>query len=339
MLFSLLIVVAVGALGMVVKVPYVSLGPGPTYDTLSELDGTPLVTVNGTETFDTGAGQLRMTTVNVNNDLTLFEALSLWASGRYALAPREDYIKPGQTEDDIDKQNTKAFQDSQTNAEVAALRHLGFPVKVIAQEVTTGAPADGVVAPGDRIVDLNGKKINAQEDVRAALTGTTPGSQVAITVQHESQLPVTKTITLAKATDFGADERAEGFIGLGPTERADVPFTTKIVLDKVGGPSAGLMFALAIVDRLTPGELSDGRTVAGTGEITSRGEVGPIGGIQFKLVAAKEAGASVFLVPKSNCAEAKAAAPDGLTLVRVETLDGAVSALEDIDGGREVPSC
>ena len=128
-------------------------------------------------------------------------------------------------------------------------------------------------------------------------------------------------------------------MGLGVIDRADVPFKTTIHLQDVGGPSAGLMFALAIVDRLTPGELTAGATVAGTGEIDVKGNVSPIGGIPFKMVAAREAGASTFLVPADNCAEAKAKAPDGLRLIKVDTLATAVRALEDEHAGKPVPSC
>ncbi|WP_255375480.1 S16 family serine protease [Saccharomonospora sp. CUA-673] len=118
-----------------------------------------------------------------------------------------------------------------------------------------------------------------------------------------------------------------------------MPFTVDISLEHVGGPSAGMMFALAIVDRLDEEKLLDGRTVAGTGEINSRGEVGAIGGISFKVVAAKEDGAEAFLVPADNCAEAAAAAPEGLKLLRIETLDDAVDGLRALRDGREAPTC
>lgn len=339
MLASFLIVVVLGLLGAFVQVPYVSLGPGPTYNTLGDVRGTPVVQVSGQQTYPT-SGELRMTTVEVNDHVTLFGAAALWVSGRYALIPREEYIRPGETEEQIEQQNKKMFQDSESNAEVAALRFLNFPIKVLVQEITEKAPADGVIAPGDRLIEVNGKKIVAQEDVRASLQGTSPGQAVQVTFQHESEPPRTASITLAKASDFQPDDqRSEGFMGLGVIDRADVPFKTTIHLQDVGGPSAGLMFALAIVDRLTPGELTAGATVAGTGEIDVKGNVSQIGGIPFKMVAAKEAGASTFLVPADNCAEAKAKAPDGLRLIKVDTLSTAVRALEDEHAGKPVPSC
>ncbi|WP_228769818.1 YlbL family protein [Actinokineospora alba] len=336
-LSSSLLVMGLLVLGLFVPVPYVSLGPGPTYDTLGDVEGVQVVSVNGTETFPT-SGQLRMTTVSVQDDVSMFEAVARWVSGRYALAPREEYFKPGVTEEEVQEQNSKLFQDSQSNAEIAALRYLKYPMKVIAQSITSGAPADKVLVPGDRLLVVNGKPIAAAEDVRAALAGTTPGQAVAVTFQREGQ-EKSGTITLGKATDFGASDRPEGFMGLESGERPDVTFKTSITLADVGGPSAGLMFALAIVDRLTRGDLGDGAVIAGTGEITAQGKVDAIGGIPFKMISAHEAGATTFLVPADNCAEAKENAPDGLRLVKVENLEGAVRALDDLKAKRDVPSC
>ncbi|WP_342768621.1 PDZ domain-containing protein [Amycolatopsis palatopharyngis] len=329
------LVVVFALLGTFVQVPYVALGPGPTYDTIGLDDGKPVVNVDGEETYPT-EGELRMTTVSLNDEVTLFGALGLWVSGRYALAPREDYFKPGETDEEVKRENVKQFQDSQSNAEVAALRRLGYPVKVLAKEVVAGSPADHVLAAGDELVVVNGKKITKEEDVRTALEGTRPGETISLTYQHEGQPERTESVTLAQHEDPAQEQ---GFIGLVPIDRADVPFDINISLEDVGGPSAGLIFALAITDRLTPGSLVGGEHIAGTGEISEKGEVGAIGGISFKVVAASEAGATTFLVPERNCAEAAAAAPDDLNLVKVGDLDGALSALEDIREGRQAPSC
>jgi PDZ domain-containing protein len=336
-LLSFVIVAALGLVGGFVRVPYVALGPGPTFDTLGEVDGVPVVQIEGQQTYPT-SGQLRLTTVSPNRDVTLFGALGLWISGRYALAPREEYIRPGETEEEVEQQNVRMFQDSQSNAEVAALRQLGYPVKVIAGDVTKGAPADAVIQPGDRLVVINGKTITRQEDVRGALEGTTPGQTIPITIQRGDKREDV-SLTLGRAADFGAEDRAQGFMGLSPVDRTDVPFKITIHLEDVGGPSAGLMFALAIIDQLTPGEMEAGQTFAGSGEIDANGNVGPIGGINFKLVAAAEAGATTFLVPAANCPEAKERAPEGLRLIKVENLAGAMRALEDLKAGRPVPDC
>jgi PDZ domain-containing protein len=330
---STVLVIAFGLTGAFVRVPYVAIGPGPTYDTLGQSSGVPVIQIDGQQTYPT-AGELRMTTVSLSDEISLFGALGLWASGRYALAPREEYFKPGESDEQVKQENVQEFQDSQSNAEVAALRHLGFPTKVLAKEVVSGSPADHVIAAGDRLLSVNGKQITNEEDVRGALAGTRPGQAITLTFQHDGQPPRTQSLALGQSQD-----RPEGFIGLQPIDRADVPFDVKISLQDIGGPSAGLMFALAIVDRLTPGEMVAGEHVAGTGEINEKGDVGPIGGISFKVVGAREAGATVFLTPASNCAEAAAAAPSGLKLVKVTTLDSALDALENLKAGRPTPSC
>jgi len=332
-LVSGVLVLAFALLGVFVQVPFVAIGPGPTFNTLGEVDGKPVIQINGQQTYP-ATGELRMTTVSLNENISLFGALGLWVSGRYALAPREDYYRPGETDEQVNKENLQQFQDSQSNAEVAALRHLGFPIKVLTKEVVSGSPADHVLAPGDRLLSVNGKQIASEDDVRSALTGTHPGQVVSVTFQHESQPVQTASLTLGQSQD-----RAEGFIGVQPIDRSDVPFDVKIQLQDVGGPSAGLMFALAIVDRLTPGDLVATEHIAGTGEISEKGQVGPIGGISFKVVGAREAGATAFLTPAANCAEATAAVPDGLKLIKVTTLDSALTALEDLKAGRPTPSC
>lgn len=333
LVFSFALVIVLGLLGSFVRVPYVALGPGPTYNTLGRVGGTEVVSVAGKRTYPIG-GELRMTTVSLTDDVTLFGALGLWLSGREALAPREEYIQPGQTREQVDRQNVREFRDSQSNAEVAALRYLGYPVKVVADKVMSGSPAASSIKPGDELLEVNGTRIRQNEDVVSALKGTRPGQTVAVRLRRGDGAPLAERIKLGSNPD-----RKVGFLGITPIDHADVDFKVKISLADVGGPSAGLVFALAIVDKLTPGELNRGAMVAGTGEIDDQGKVGEIGGINFKLTAAREAGAREFLVPARNCAEARASAPDGLRLIKVSTLSDAVSALRDVSQGKQVRSC
>nr|WP_208406885.1 S16 family serine protease [Amycolatopsis granulosa] len=329
------LILVFGLIGAFVQVPYVAIGPGPTYDTLGQVKGVPVVEIDGQRTYPT-AGELRMTTVSLNDQISLFGALGLWVSGRYALAPREEYFRPGESNEQVQQENVQQFQDSQSNAEVAALRHLGYPIKVLAQTIVENSPVSRVLAPGDRLLSVNGRTISTEDDVTAAVADTAPGQTVPITFQHGTEPPRTEQITLAANPD---PSKKQGFMGLQPIDRADVPFEVKISLQDVGGPSAGLMFALAIVDRLTPGDMVAGEHVAGTGEISEKGAVRPIGGISFKLVAAREAGATAFLTPEANCAEAAAADPDGLKLVKVTSLDSALAALDALKAGQPTPSC
>ncbi|MEV0698566.1 PDZ domain-containing protein [Saccharopolyspora sp. NPDC050389] len=334
LLTSVVLVVAFGLLGAFVRVPYVALGPGPTYDTLGIDGNVPVISIDGQQTFPTG-GHLNMTTVSVTDQLSLLGALGLWVSGRYALAPRELYFPPDKSEQQIEQENTKAFSDSQTTAETAALRYLGYPMKVLVGEIVKGSPADGVLEPGDHLLAANGKPVTDPVSLRAALVGTKPGDRVEIRFRHADQPEQVASVQLG--ANPGTD--AQGFLGVAAIERPDVNFDIKISLADVGGPSAGLMFTLAIIDKLTPGELNGGQFIAGTGEISPTGEVGPIGGIPFKMVKAREAGATTFLVPAGNCAEAKTQAPDGLQLAKVANLDDATKALDALRGGQVPASC
>ncbi|RJQ80798.1 PDZ domain-containing protein [Pseudonocardiaceae bacterium YIM PH 21723] len=330
----MLLVVAFGLAGGLVTVPYVALGPGPTENTLGAHKGKTLVDISGTTLYPT-AGHLNMTTVNVSSDLTLFSALGLWSSGRFALAPEDEFYPPNKSQKQVEQENTKAFDTSKSRAEAAALRYLGYPFRVVVGTVSDKGPASGVLKQDDRLLEVNGKPVTQAATVTELLTGTKEGQQVAVKFQRGSEPENTATITLGKNPTFPD----RGLIGIVPGERPEIPFKIDIGIDNIGGPSAGLMFALAIVDKLTPGELNGGQFVAGTGEITEDGTVKPIGGIPFKMIAAREAGATTFLVPAENCAEAKTRIPDGLNLVKVHSLKEGVDALNALREHRETPQC
>lgn len=333
LIVGMLLAGGLGTLGGFGEVPYVALGPGPTYDTLGEINGRTVVAIDGETTYPTD-GHLNMTTVSVSDGMTLFDALGKWVSGRYAIVPREEIFPPTKTEEQVEQENAQAFQDSETNAEAAALTFLDYPTVVVVNTVVDDAPADGNLEPGDEIFSINGIEIHSADQVREVLGAAKPGQQVEVRYQRDSTTG-TADITLGAHPDDGQ----RGFLGVAPANHPDVPFDITISLADVGGPSAGLMFALAIVDKLSPGELNGGEFVAGTGEIDSDGNVGPIGGIPFKMAAAKDAGATVFLVPENNCLEARQRAPDGLRLVKVSTLTDAVSSLDVIRNGGDAPSC
>ncbi|ASU79720.1 PDZ domain-containing protein [Actinopolyspora erythraea] len=334
LLTSVVLVVLFGLLGAFVPVPYVALGPGPTHDTLGSYQGRQVVRIEGTKTFPT-SGHLNMTTVSVTDQLSIFSALTLWASGDHALAPRELYFPPDKTEQQVERTNTRAFRSSQDSAETAALRHLGYPTELVAEEVVSDGPAEGVLQPGDELISAEGERLSDPRSLIDALSDTRPGQRVTLRFRREDREPQQATVRLAEAPD----DRSQGFLGVQPALRPRVDFDVDIRLPNVGGPSAGLMFSLAVVDKLTPGELTDGEFVAGTGEIDSRGEVGRIGGIGFKIAKAHEAGARIFLVPEENCAAAKSQAPEEMRLIRVGTLDEAVNALEALRAGEQPPRC
>lgn len=333
-------VVLIGV-GASVPIPYVALGPGVTYNTLGSADGTPVISFAGDAPASVrqsdGSGHLNMTTVSVYDSMPLFEALGMWASGNYALVPRAEVYPPDKTIEQVNQQNTQDFRDSQSSAEIAALRYLKYPNVVYVGTIAQGSPSFQVLQPQDQITAINGTAVMDFSSLQAALKNTLPNQNAAVTV-----LRAGKTVKIDIKLQANPSVGKQGFLGIGAVERPKAPFTISISLANIGGPSAGLMFTLGILDKLTPGGLTNGRYIAGTGTMEvddTKGTVGPIGGILLKMIAAKGAGASVFLVPADNCAEALTRVPSGLELAKVTTLDDAVKALKTLAAGGTPPSC
>jgi PDZ domain-containing protein len=318
---------------MVAPVPYVVLKPGPTWNTLGEgRDGEPVIRIDGEEVSES-AGQLHLTTVSVEPEISLFDAIYAWFDREDAVVPEELIYPPDQTRQEVEERNAEQFSRSQSTAETAALRHLGYPAQVAVVEVVDGSPADGRLAAGDVIETVDGVEVTdvatLQRLVAAGPVGTT------LTVGYlRGGRPGTVELTTAAAGDDDPPR-----LGLAVTYEVDAPFELSIDLDRIGGPSAGLVFALGIIDKLEPEDLTGGEVIAGTGSIDEQGTVGAIGGIPQKLVAARAIGAAAFLVPSPNCAEALANAPPGMTLVRVDTLEQALAALADLRADRQPATC
>lgn len=312
-------------------VRYVILGPGPTFNTLGEYDKKQVIQITGAKT-STSEGQLRMTTVNVTDDIDLLSAIKAWFDDEEKVVPRELVYPPDQSNEQVEQENKQAFEESQSSAETAALRELGYPVDVTIKEVAADGAAAGKLAAGDIVKTVDGQAVTStqklQELVRAKPAGT------ALKVQRQRG---TNTETVEITTKAGDDGTPR--IGVSAENKQPHPFEITYHLENVGGPSAGLMFALGTIDSLNTEDLTGGKVIAGTGTIDDEGNVGIIGGIAQKLVGAKDDKAAYFLVPAGNCEEAKANAVDGLTMVKVETLDGALDALGKIRAGQAVPSC
>ncbi|MCW2686518.1 MAG: putative secreted protein containing a domain [Mycobacterium sp.] len=330
---ALVPIVAFGVLLAVVTVPFVSLGPGPTFDTLGEVDGKKVVDIEGTKVHPT-SGHLNMTTVSQRDDLTLGQALTLWMSGREQLVPHDLVYPPDKSKDQVDQANNTDFKRSEDSAQYAALGYLKYPSAVTVETVNDPGPSVGKLQPGDAIDAVNGKPVADLKEFQALLQATKPGDQVVIDYRRKNAAPGIATVTLGTNAD-----RPHGFLGVAVLDAPWAPFSIDFHLANVGGPSAGLMFSLAVVDKLTTGDLNGSKFVAGTGTITSDGKVGSIGGITHKMLAAREAGATVFLVPADNCAEARSADENGLELVKVDNLVQAVDALNTISAGGEPPGC
>lgn len=333
LLVALVPIVAFGVLLSVVTVPFVSEGPGPTFNTLGEVDGKQVVDIKGAELHPT-SGHLNMTTVSLRDGLTLGQAMALWVSGREQLVPRDLVYPPDKPKDEIDKENDTDFRRSEDNAQYAALAFLKYPAAVTVESVNDPGPSAGKLRSGDAVDAVNGKPVANLDEFQALLKETKPGDTVVLDFRRPNEPSGVVTVTLGSSPD-----RPNGVLGIGVVEAPWAPFSIDFNLENVGGPSAGLMFSLAVVDKLTTGDLNGSKFVAGTGTIDLEGNVGAISGISHKMLAAQEAGATVFLVPADNCDAAVAAHQDGLELVRVETLTEAVDALHTLSAGGERPHC
>ena len=312
-------------------VPYVELGPGPTENTLGQHDGKPIITIEGrAET--ASAGQLRLTTVNVRDNLTLLDAVRGWVSGDSAVVPRELVYPPDKTEKQVDEENANSFKESQTSAETVALRKLGYPVLVTVTEATKGMPAESVLKPGDVITTVDGTAVTSSQKLRELIRAKPAGTSLQVGYTRDG---VTAVAPIASA----AAEDGSPRLGVVIEHRQPAPFDVTFDLDRIGGPSAGLMFTLGVIDKVDPVDLTGGIRVAGTGTIDDEGNVGPIGGIPQKLRGAKRDGATVFLAPAANCDEAKANAVKGLPMVRVATVDDALAALQALREKRTPQLC
>jgi Lon-like protease len=321
-----------------VPVPYVALLPGPTYNTLGPLRGKPVVQIKGERTFP-ASGHLNMVTVSYiggpgsNPPFNIVAAIQAWLSPHDAVVPQQELFPTGKTRQQVAKQDTLQMVDSQQTAEAAALCQVGikFTTTDTVASTIAGMPAAGRLHRGDVITAVDGKPVTCRSSAASMITARPVGHLVVLTVRRGQS---DHNISLRTAS-----YRGQPVIGVHVRESFKFPFQVKINIGNVGGPSAGLMFALAIIDKLTPANLTGGTFVAGTGEITVNGAVGPIGGIQQKMAAARAAGATVFLAPAGNCSDTAGAVPAGLSVVKVSTLRGAFAALNALKAGKPVPAC
>ncbi len=325
------------AVAVLVPVPYVILLPGPTLNTLGkDTSGQPLIKITGHQTYPT-SGHLNMVTVGFTGGpgvrLNIFEALRGWLSPSNAVVPQAEIFPPGQTAQQTHSQDIEQMASSQQTATAAALSELHIPYQTLAVVVRTvpGSPASSVLKAGDVIEAVDGKPVTGPGSLSSSIMAHPPGSLLQLTVVRAG-----KTLSLQVKT---VESSGKPVIGVEVQQQYKFPFTVTIDVGNIGGPSAGMMFALGIIDMLSPMNLTGGKFIAGTGEITPAGQVQPIGGIQQKMVAARAAGATVFLTPVANCPSAAGAVPAGLRLVKVGTLSQAVSDLEALKAGKPVPSC
>jgi len=332
---ALMVAVVIGVGFALLPSPYVIEQPGPVYDTLgvADHDGeeVPLIEIPDEETFPT-EGELNLLTVTVlgrpGNTPNWLEVLGAWVDRTRSAVPVEAIFPPGVSDGDRDAQNEAAMVDSQQDAIAAALVELGyeFPREVTVAGILDDSPAAGVLEEGDVIVSVNGAAVNSIDELRAAVRENGADAPASLEIVRDG---AEQTVAVTPVERDGSV-----VIGVGVRMDYEFPIDVELQLDDVGGPSAGMMFALGIVDKLTPGAMTGGEIIAGTGTIDSAGEVGAIGGVRQKLWGAEDAGADWFLAPASNCDEVTGHVPDGIAVFAVSTLDEAREIVETIgDGG------
>lgn len=332
-----MLLVSLVGVAVIMPMPFVIESPGLTEDTLGTVRGEPVIDVRGAKTYPT-TGRLDLTTVSVTSagfSPRLADVLTAWVSEEQIVLPRDIVYPPDQTVQQVQRTNRRDMVTSQDAAVAAGLRQAGIePFAVEVAEVVEGAPAEGALRAGDLIRSVDGDPVGTPQDLIDAIRGVRPGDEVRLGIERDGDAQAVQLTT-------EADPESPDTARIGVAPRAEPSFAPPIEVDielgeQIGGPSAGMVFSLAIYDLLTPGDLLGGRYVAGTGTIEPDGTVGAIGGIQQKIVGAYKDGdgATVFLVPADNCAAAaESDLADELLLVRVAALDDAVQALEDINAG------
>lgn len=339
--FGLVVVLTVCA--ALVDVPYVTFKPGPTINVLGPFQGKQIIVVSGHKVYRDKGG-LRMVTVipsGPDDHLSLIDVLTGWIEPDTAVLPKDAVYKPTQTNAQVHQQSAVQMTSSQDNATAAALSALGvkFRTQVRIDSVDKKGASAGILKKGDVVTAVDGTATPDAAGLIKRIRKVTPGDKVRLTIRRGSSSSEVTVVTRP-----AADDKKASRINVGIAQEYVFPFKVKVQLpETIGGPSAGMMFALTIYDLLTPGSLTGGQEVAGTGEIDPAGIVGPIGGIGQKMAGAQRDGARLFLSPEENCAEAARAHYDKnkLRLVRVHTLADAIKALDTWrkDPNAPLPRC
>jgi PDZ domain-containing protein len=316
----LLALALVVAAAFAVPLPVVAIVPGPAVSVA------PLVRV-GAATHPVN-GKLLLTTVRISEP-PLVEAVADWLDRNADVLPREAVIPPGVDEKEYIADQQRVFRESAQVAAAVGLRAAGQPVQILGSgaevsQVIKGSPAEGKLREGDVIVEVDGRPVRLASDVVEATGRARAGDEVRLGIRRGQSQQVV-TVLAGKVSQLGRP----GIGVLLTTVGLDVklPFPVDVNPEQIGGPSAGLMLALSVYDLVSPADLAHGRTIAGTGTIDLAGNVGQVGGVRQKVLAAKAAGATVFLVPTAELADARAGAPRGIELVSVHTFDDALKAL------------
>lgn len=343
---AVLMVAAVAVLN-IVTVDKVLYRPAGVHDTLGEIDGKPIVHVEGLETYET-SGSLDFLTILIDggprSKVTGWDWLMAELDPSVDVFNTADIYPPDVTATQIQEENVQLMDQSQLGAAVVALRAIDIevPEQVKVAQIIKDAPAADALDVDDEILAVDGTTIENPEDVRIKLQEFEPGAEVPFTlIRDGKEQEITVPTGPSEPDPLNPDAPTRTVIGVYLGSDYDLPYEVTIDAGNVGGPSAGMMFSLAIYDKITPGELTGGLNFAGTGTINSDGSVGGIGGIHQKLYAAQRAGVDYFLAPAANCDEVVGHIPGGLKVAKVENFDQARDLVEALGKGEDVtlPSC
>lgn len=315
--------IALGVMGTIawnVELPYLALSPGPVSDAADS------VVAESVEIYPP-SGELLMLT-SVSQDVNVFEALIVGLDPTIDLAPKHAFRRPGETDEQYRNRVLQQMDDSNFRSIVVALDHLDIemvPVEVVINEFVPGVPAESVLELGDTIAAVNGTPVSSVNDIRPLTETMKPGDVLQVTVQRGED-----TFELEVELAERDDAPGSAMIGVVLGELTEPPFPLEIDAGGVGGPSAGMMHTLAIIDTLTEGELTKGHVIAGTGTIRVDGTVGNIGNVRQKVVGAEAAGASHILVPEGNYETALTAERESIEIVPITTIDDALDFFENL---------
>jgi PDZ domain-containing protein len=313
---TLLSVVVIAA--SYVTLPYYSEAPGPAREVA------PLIQFTGHQRYDSQGHFVLTSVLESVQRLTALGVLGAWLDPNRAVVPENELLFPGETQAQEQQRSVSQMDQSKLDAVAAVLKDLeDYPKNhgkgVLVETVFPGCPAEGKLFTGDLITEIDGKAVDGGKDVTSAIDEMPVGKPIRFSVTAGGN---SETVTASRERCGPRDQPLVGIATL-----PNFPFDVTIQSGNIAGPSAGLMWALGFYDLLTPADLTEGMMVAGTGAIDRTGKVYPIGGVAEKLVAAKRAGADVFLVPQQNLAEAQAANP-GIKLVPVSSLQDALDFLK-----------
>ncbi len=310
-------IIVVAAVVSFLRLPLYAISPGPAREVV------PLIEVNGHEEYPS-EGRFVMTTIEFDQ-LAPVGALVAWLDPDTAVVSEDELFAPGETPQEEERRAISQMDQSKIDAVSVVLKLLtDYPKEhrpgALVESVVAGCAAEGRLYPGDLILSIDGERIDDRAEASAAIEAVPSGESVTFEIRAGGKV---QDVDLVRRPCGG--ER-EPLVGVSLVD--NFPFRVRIASGEIGGPSAGLMWALGLYDLLTPGDLTGGRTIAGTGQIDLFGRVHPIGGIGEKVVAAGRAGASVFLVPKGNLDEARAAGDHGARVVPVSSFQDALDYLE-----------